>query len=688
MKVIKRDGSKVEFDILKIVNAIKKAFVSCGYQNEEYLDKLALSIANTVTLNPMFKSCKEINVECIQDIVENILMSSAYGDVAKEYIRYRDRQSVKRNLKMINQIKGLFNQTDSYLMKENANKKAELNNVQFSYLGGILSTHYCRTQIFPKEILKEHDKGVIHIHDMDMSAIEGITNCSLLNLEDCLCNGTILNDVKIDPQTKFVTACTVATQIIQGVAGLQYGGITITLSHLVNVLKTNYNQLKCNKHFLDKEDLKTEYKRIIKDGVQTFMYQVNSMFTTQGQTPFLTVNMYLNEVPEEDRQFLADIIEEVLKQRIQGFKDRYGNWVAPAFPKLIYVLQEDNIHKEDKWYYLTKLAARCNVNRCAPDYISEKVMKKIHGHCFPSMGCRSFLSEWTSTSIKDYNTDKNKFYGRLNCGVVSINLPYIAAEAKKNNKDFFKILDKYAKLVHKAHQIRLKRICNTSINCAPLLWRDGVFSRCENTDAKIGDIIKPEYASISLGYAGLYEMAVIMGYNNHWEDGKDFAFKVMQKLNDYCKEWTLEDKVRYGVYGTPMESGTLKFAKALQRIYPEYKRLYITNSYHIPVFIDIDPFKKLEIEGEFQPLSKNGCISYIECADLKNNLDAIYEVQKCIYNHCMYAELNIKSCKCYTCGSEEPQQIDDNLNWYCSNCGEKNPNKLRHLYRMNSHTSL
>lgn len=688
MKVIKRDGSKVEFDILKIANAIKKAFISCGYQNEEYLDKLALSIANTVTLNPMFKSCKEINVECIQDIVENILMSSAYGDVAKEYIRYRDRQSVKRNLKMINQIKGLFNQTDSYLMKENANKKAELNNVQFSYLGGILSTHYCRTQIFPKEILKEHDKGVIHIHDMDMSAIEGITNCSLLNLEDCLCNGTVLNDVKIDPQTKFVTACTVATQIIQGVAGLQYGGITITLSHLVNVLKTNYNQLKCNKHFLDKEDLKVEYKRIIKDGVQTFMYQVNSMFTTQGQTPFLTVNMYLNEVPEEDRQFLADIIEEVLKQRIQGFKDRYGNWVAPAFPKLIYVLQEDNIHKEDKWYYLTKLAARCNVNRCAPDYISEKVMKKIHGHCFPSMGCRSFLSEWTSTSIKDYNTDKNKFYGRLNCGVVSINLPYIAAEAKKNNKDFFKILDKYAKLVHKAHQIRLKRICNTSINCAPLLWRDGVFSRCENTDAKIGDIIKPEYASISLGYAGLYEMAVIMGYNNHWEDGKDFAFKVMQKLNDYCKEWTLEDKVRYGVYGTPMESGTLKFAKALQRIYPEYKRLYITNSYHIPVFIDIDPFKKLEIEGEFQPLSKNGCISYIECADLKNNLDAIYEVQKCIYNHCMYAELNIKSCKCYTCGSEEPQQIDDNLNWYCSNCGEKNPNKLRHLYRMNSHTSL
>ncbi len=398
--------------------------------------------------------------------------------------------------------------------------------------------------------------------------------------------------------------------------------------------------------------------------------------------------MYLNEVPEEDKQFLADIIEEVLKQRIQGFKDRYGNWVAPAFPKLIYVLQEDNIHKEDKWYYLTKLAARCNVNRCAPDYISEKVMKKIHGHCFPSMGCRSFLSEWTSTSIKDYNTDKNKFYGRLNCGVVSINLPYIAAEAKKNNKDFFKILDKYAKLAHKAHQIRLKRICNTSINCAPLLWRDGVFSRCENTNAKIGDIIKPEYASISLGYAGLYEMAVIMGYNNHWEDGKDFAFKVMQKLNDYCKEWTLEDKVRYGVYGTPMESGTLKFAKALQRIYPEYKRLYITNSYHIPVFIDIDPFKKLEIEGEFQPLSKNGCISYIECADLKNNLDAIYEVQKCIYNHCMYAELNIKSCKCYTCGSEEPQQIDDNLNWYCSNCGENRPHKLRHLYRMNSHASL
>lgn len=294
--------------------------------------------------------------------------------------------------------------------------------------------------------------------------------------------------------------------------------------------------------------------------------------------------------------------------------------------------------------------------------------------------CRSFLSPWFD---KD---GKAKFYGRLNCGVVSLNLPYIAAESKNNKEDFFTTLDKYAELVHKAHQIRLKRICNTSVNCAPLLWKDGVFSRSSDT-AKIGDIIKSEYASISLGYAGLYETAIIMGYKSHWEDGKDFAFKLMNKLNEYCAKWTLEDKVKYGVYGTPMESGTLKFAKAIKSIMPEYNRLYITNSYHIPVFINIDPFEKLKIEGEFQPLSKNGCISYIECADLKNNLEAIYEVQKCIYNHCMYAELNIKSCKCYTCGSEEAQQIDKDLNWYCVNCGEKNPNKLRHLYRICGYSS-
>lgn len=682
MKVLKRDNTLADFDNNKIKNALSKAFEACNTPiDEEELSKMT----DDIVYNILRSDASVTGVEQIQEKVENYLIKTPYSNVAKNYIRYRDRQTVKRESNMINQVKGLFNQTDPYLIKENANKKPELNNVQFSYLGGILGTLYCRTQVFPKYILKEHDKGAIHIHDMDMSAIKGMTNCSLLNLEDPLYNGTVLNGVMIEPQTKFVVACTVATQIIQGVAGLQYGGITITLSHLVRALKLNAKAIQKN-YPSDIWDI--EYYKTLRDGVQTFMYQVNSMFTTQGQTPFLTVNMYLNEAKtEEDKQYLADIIEEVLKQRIQGFKDIHGNWVAPAFPKLIYVLQEDNIHKEDKWYYLTELAAKCNVNRCAPDYISEKVMKRIHGHCFPSMGCRSFLSEWTSTSIPNYKTDPNKFYGRLNCGVVSLNLPYIAAEAKKYKKDFFEVLDKYAKIAHKAHQIRLKRICNSTVRCAPLLWRDGIFSRVKDLNTKLGTIIKPEYASISLGYAGLYEMATIMGYKNHWEDGKEFAFSVMQKLNDYCKEWTLEDKVRYGVYGTPMESGTYKFAKALQSIYPSYKRLYITNSYHIPVFIDIDPFKKLEIEGEFQPLSKNGCISYIECADLKNNLEAIYEVQKCIYDNCMYAELNIKSCKCYTCGSEKPQQIDDNLNWYCVDCGEKNPDNLRHLYRICGYAS-
>jgi len=684
--VIKRDGEhEVPYDMGKVLKAVSKAFSATEKKVPNWLIE---RIDNAIKA----LSKERIMVEEIQDIVEDILMDSPFKPEAKEYIRWRGKQAEKREANVLNQVNGLFNHSDEYLMKENANKKAELTNVQFSYLGGILGTHYCRTKVFTKDVLRAHDKGALHVHDIDMSAMEGITNCSLLNLYDPLYNGTVLNEVGIDPQHKFGTTCTVATQIIQGVAGLQYGGITVTMSHLVPALKMTYNTLKEKAYRVAKnpeEFLKEEYAEKLTDGVQTFMYQVNSMYTTQGQTPFLTVNLYLNEVDEEDKHFLADIIEEVLKQRIKGFKDRYGNWVAPAFPKLIYVLQEDNIHETDKWYYLTKLAARCNTNRCAPDYISEKVMKSIHnGHCYPSMGCRSFLSEWTSTSVDGFETDTNKFYGRLNCGVVSLNLPYIAAEAKKTNEDFFVVLDKYAKLTHKAHKTRLKRICNTSIDCAPLLWRDGVFARCEKEHAVIGDIIKPEYASISLGYAGLYEMAQIQGYENHWEgDGREFTNKVMDKLNEYCKEWTLEDKVRYGVYATPMESGTLKFAKAIKSIYPEYDRLYVTNSYHIPVFVDIDPFTKLKIEGEFQPKTKNGCISYIEASDLRNNLKAIHQIQEQIYESCMYAEINIKSCKCYTCGSEKPQEIDENLVWYCPDCGERRPNKLRHLYRICGYAS-
>jgi len=367
---------------------------------------------------------------------------------------------------MITQVNGLFDHTDEYLMKENANKKTTLTNVQQSYLGGILSTHYCKTQIFPKDVLEAHEKGAIHIHDMDMSAMPGITNCSLLDLKGPLYEGTVMNDHGIDPQKRFVTACTVATQIIQGVAGLQYGGITVTLSHLVPALEQTAAKIVeiADKFVIpEKRDeyIAKTYRDILSDGIQTFMYQVNTMYTTQGQTPFLTVNMYLNEVEEEHKSFLADIIEEVLKQRIQGFKDRYGNWVAPAFPKLIYVLEDDNIDVGSKYYYLTELAAKCNAKRMVPDYISEKVMKEIHGHCFPSMGCRSFLSE--------YSKDPDKFYGRNNCGVVSLNLPYIAAESVNTGVPFNAVFNKYANLAHRAHQIRLKRILNTSVDCAPLL---------------------------------------------------------------------------------------------------------------------------------------------------------------------------------------------------------------------------
>lgn len=672
MLVIKRDGTKEEFNADKISNALTKAFEACGYHAVDVNQLIAeMSFWDGIT------------IEEIQDEIEEILMDYDYKDVSKQYIIYRYQHALQREAQMLTQTTQFLNGEDNFLMKENANKRAELTNVQFSYLGGLMSQFYCDKVVFPKYLLESHNKGAIHIHDKDMRALPAITNCSLLNLYSTLYeedeNGicTVLNDVGIRKQTKFLQACTVATQIIQGVAGLQFGGMTITLSHLVPALKTEAKKLK--------KDYPTTwtnlYTKTIRDGVQTLLYQVNSLYTTQGQTPFLTVNMYLNEVKEDDRQYLADIIEEVLKQRIQGMQDKYGNWVAPAFPKLIYVLQEDNINPDGKWYYLTKLAAKCNVNRCAPDYISEKVMKQIHGYCYPSMGCRSFLSPWI---------DKNgnaQFYGRLNCGVVTLNLPYIAAEAKNSNKDFYIVLKHYANQCHLAHQILLKRIWHSSIDCAPLLWRYGVFTKRKEEKLTIGDIVKGGYASVSLGYAGLYECIRILGYNNHWEDGKEEAINILKVLNDYCKEWSKEDNMAYGIYGTPMETGTHKFAKALKSIYPSYNRLYITNSYHIPVFIDIDPFKKLQIEGEFQQYSKNGCISYIECADLHNNLEAIHKVQQCIYDYCMYAEMNIKSCKCYSCGSEQPQKIDDNLVWYCPNCGENRPDKLRHLYRICGYAS-
>ena len=675
MIVIKRDGRREEFDADKVFKSLKKAFIACDYS---ILD----SKVNELVSELQFWD--EISIEEIQDQIEEVLMDYGYNDVAKQFILYRYQHALQREANMLTQATNLFNGTDSFLMTENANKKAELTNVQFSYLGGLLGKFYCQKVIFPKWLLKSHDKGAIHIHDMDMSAMSGITNCCLINLKACLYeedeNGicTVMNDVGIKKQTHFVTACTVASQLVMATAASQYGGATITLTHLVPALITETNILK-KEH---PATWKSDYKRLIRDGVQTLMYQVNSMYTTQGQTPFLTVFAYLNEIEESKRQYLADIIEEVLKQRIQGMQDKYGNWVAPAFPKLIYVLQEDNIHKDDKWWYLTELAAKCNVNRCAPDYISEKIMNQIHGYTYSSMGCRSFLSPW-------YN-DKGEMqvYGRLNCGVVTLNLPYIAAEAMNKHISFYDILDKYAEQCHTAHLIRLKRIWNTSINCAPVLWKYGIFTKCKDDNAKIGDIIKGGYASVSLGYAGLYECIRILGYKNHWEDGKEEAINILKKLNEYCKQWSTEDNMAYGVYGTPLESTTTKFAKALKSIYPQYDRLYVTNSYHIPVFEPIDPFRKLEIEGEFQKYSKNGCISYIECADMHNNIEAIEEVQKCIYNHCMYAELNIKSCKCYTCGSEEPQQIDDNLVWYCPKCRETDPTKLRHLYRICGYASV
>ena len=682
MKVIKRDGHMVEWCPEKIEMAIEKA----NAEVEEEDQASSVQIKNIIKYIEKLGK-KRILVEDIQDIIEMKLMSIGKYALAKKYITYRyTRELVRKSNTTDLAIKELIDGENEYWNTENSNKNAKIVTTQRDYLAGITSTDITRRFLLPEDIVSAHDDGIIHFHDADYFAQNALHNCDLINLEDMLQNGTNINGVMIEKPHRFLTAMTIATQLITAVNSSQYGGATITLTHLAPFVRDSYNRYleKYKKRKFKKEDCekyaKEDLKKEIVDGVQTFQYQINSMTTTNGQAPFLSVCMYLGET-EEYKQELAMIIEEVLNQRIQGMKNEKGVYITPAFPKLLYVLEEDNIHEDSKYYYLTELAAKCTAKRMVPDYISEKIMlqckidKNGNGNCYPCMGCRSFLTPYVDES------GKPKYYGRFNQGVVTINLVDVALSSDKNMENFWNIFEERLELCHRALQIRHKRLSKATSDVAPILWQYGALARLKKGES-IHDLLHNGYSTISLGYAGLYECVKYMTGHSHTDGGKgkEFGLAVMQKMNDKCKEWKEAENIDYSVYGTPIESTTYKFAKCLKERFGVIKgitdRDYITNSYHVPVFEEIDAFSKLKLESEFQKLSPGGAISYIETPNLTNNLDAVLEVIKFIYDNIMYAELNTKSDYCHECGYDGEILIDDNLEWYCPNCGNRNHDKL------------
>ena len=682
MKVIKRDGHMVEWCPEKIEMAIEKA----NAEVEEEDQASSVQIKNIIKYIEKLGK-KRILVEDIQDIIEMKLMSIGKYALAKKYITYRyTRELVRKSNTTDLAIKELIDGENEYWNTENSNKNAKIVTTQRDYLAGITSTDITRRFLLPEDIVSAHDDGIIHFHDADYFAQNALHNCDLINLEDMLQNGTNINGVMIEKPHRFLTAMTIATQLITAVNSSQYGGATITLTHLAPFVRDSYNRYldKYKARKLKKEDAekyaKEDLKKEIVDGVQTFQYQINSMTTTNGQAPFLSVCMYLGET-EEYKEELAMIIEEVLNQRIQGMKNEKGVYITPAFPKLLYVLEEDNIHEDSKYYYLTELAAKCTAKRMVPDYISEKIMlqckidKNGNGNCYPCMGCRSFLTPYVDES------GKPKYYGRFNQGVVTINLVDVALSSDKNMENFWNIFEERLELCHRALQIRHKRLSKATSDVAPILWQYGALARLKKGES-IHDLLHNGYSTISLGYAGLYECVKYMTGHSHTDGGKgkEFGLAVMQKMNDKCKEWKEAENIDYSVYGTPIESTTYKFAKCLKERFGVIKgitdRDYITNSYHVPVFEEIDAFSKLKLESEFQKLSPGGAISYIETPNLTNNLDAVLEVIKFIYDNIMYAELNTKSDYCHECGYDGEILIDDNLEWYCPNCGNRNHDKL------------
>ena len=692
MKIVKRDGHIVDYDPEKIRIAIGKA-------NTEVRGK---DKASAEEIEEIIKYIEEMNkrrflVEDIQDIIEEKLMEFNKYTLAKKYITYRYTRELVRKANTTDQsIKELIEGENEYWNNENSNKKAEVITTQRDYLAGITSTDITRRFLLPEDIVKAHDEGIIHFHDADYFAQNALHNCELINLDDMLQNGTIINGVMIEKPHRFLTAATIATQIILAVTSSSYGGATVSLSHLAPFVRLSYEKYykKYKERGLKEEDCKKyaeqDTRKEVEDGVQTFNYQVNSMTNTNGQAPFLSVNMYLGET-DEYKDELAMIIEEFLKQRILGFKNEKGVYITPAFPKLLYVLEEDNIHEDSKYWYLTKLSAECTAKRMVPDYISEKVMKELKineegvGECYPCMGCRSFLTPDRTMSLgniakaKNYVKGKGKYYGRFNQGVVTINLPDVALSSKKDFDKFWSIMDERLEICHRALQIRHKRLSNVTSDVAPILWQHGALARLEKGES-IHELLHHGYSTISLGYAGLYECVKYMTGYSHTGEGKEFGLQIMQHLNDMAKKWKQEEDIDYSVYGTPIESTTYKFAKCLKERFGTVKgitdRNYITNSYHVPVFEEIDAFSKLALESEFQKLSPGGAISYIETPNLQNNLDAVLGVIQFIYDNIMYAELNTKSDYCQKCGYSGEILIDENYEWYCPECGNRDHNTL------------
>ena len=693
MKIIKRNGSEVPFDITKIITAVTKASDSVSRKSSLTQEQI-LSIANDVT-----EQCQALNravsVEEIQDMVENKLMDIQAHDVARHYITYRYVQSLKRQTNTTDErILSLIECQNEEVKQENANKNPTVNSVQRDYMAGEISKDLTARLLLDPEIVKAHNEGLIHFHDSDYFA-QHMHNCDLVNLEDMLQNGTVISGTYIEKPHSFSTACNIATQIIAQVASNQYGGQSISLTHLAPFVDVSRKKIAAEVEVemegLDvsaerkKEIVERRLRNEINRGVQTIQYQVVTLMTTNGQAPFITVFMYLGEARNaQEKADLAIIIEETIRQRYQGVKNEAGVWITPAFPKLIYVLEEDNIRPGTPYYYLTELAAKCTAKRMVPDYISEKKMLELkvdkngEGHCYTCMGCRSFLTPYV-----DPETGKPKYYGRFNQGVVTINLVDVALSSGGNFEKFWKIFDERLALCHKALQARHQRLMGTPSDAAPILWQYGALARLKKGE-KIDKLLFGGYSTISLGYAGLYECVKYMTGKSHTDAGaKPFALSVMQHMNDKCNQWKKAENMDYSLYGTPLESTTYKFAKCLQKrfgIVPGITdKNYITNSYHVHVSEQIDAFTKLKFESDFQRLSPGGAISYVEVPNMQDNLEAVISVLQFIYDNIMYAELNTKSDYCQCCGYDGEIKIvedDGKLVWECPKCGNRDQNKL------------
>lgn len=699
--VKKRDGSIVPFEKQKIINAIGKA----GFVLEDVKERIAEEIAH--------QKKEELSVEDVQDLVENKLMASSYKDVAKEYIRYRYKRKLIREAKnSLSEVLEIVNLSNQDVNEENSNKNPVINSTQRDYVAGMVSKELSEKLLFSPDVMEAHKAGIIHVHDMDY-AIQKEYNCCLVNLEDMLQNGTVINGTLIEKPHSFATACNIATQVMAQIASNQYGGQSVSIAHLAPFVNISREKLRQKV----KEELTSYYetcesvvfeiaekrlKEEITRGVQTMQYQINTLMTSNGQTPFVTLFLYLNEAKnEQEKKDLAMVIEEIIRQRYQGVKNEKGAWITPAFPKLIYVLEEDNIKEGTPYFYLTKMSAKCTAKRMVPDYVSEKIMlenKKTSdgkGHCYPPMGCRSFL-----TPYLDEN-GKAKFYGRFNQGVVTINLVDVALSAKKKLFDaqltitsekqqkeileqfFWEALDERLELCHKALRIRHQNLKGTISNVSPIHWQYGAIARLQKGE-KIDKLLENGYSTISLGYAGLYECVLAMTGKSHTDpQAKPFALAIMQRLNDKCADWKAIEGLGYSVYGTPIESTTYKFAKCLKERFGAIKGItdhdYITNSYHVHVKEPIDAFTKLKFESEFQLLSPGGAISYIECADMTKNIDAVITVIQFIYDNIIYAELNTKSDYCQVCGYDgEIKIVTDHgrLEWQCPNCGNMDKTQM------------